>query len=191
MSTPMSSHTDAVAEVPDGTAPRHADDARAERSWWHGRSGLVLPLIMTAFSSYLLHGILTMAVPEGTDFPGPRFYPGILMVAGYVLAALMVLHYLRSPEPVEETGGRTYRTYTDWSALVWAVGGFLVFALTLEFLGWILAAALLFWCVARGVGSRRHLFDISLALTLSSVIYLAFDVGLGLNLPSGLLGSGF
>ncbi|GAB2609967.1 tripartite tricarboxylate transporter TctB family protein [Kocuria arenosa] len=191
MSTPMSSHTGTDEKIHDGAPPHHEPASRAERSWWHGRSGLVLPLIMAAFSSYLLHGILVMEVPEGTDFPGPRFYPGILMVAGYVLAALMVLHYLRSPEPVEETTGRTYRTYTDWSALVWAVGGFLLFALTLEFLGWILAAALLFWCVARGVGSQRHLFDISLALTLSSAIYLAFDVGLGLNLPSGILGGGF
>ncbi len=159
--------------------------------FWRGRSGLVLPLIMAAFSTYLLHGILTMEVPEGTDFPGPRFFPGLLMVAGYVLAALLVLHYLRSPEPAEELSDRTYRTFTDWSALAWAVGGFMLFALLLEHLGWILAAALLFWCVARGVGSKRHLFDISLALTLSSVIYLAFDVGLGLNLPSGILGGGF
>jgi putative tricarboxylic transport membrane protein len=157
----------------------------------HGRSGLVLALIMAAFSTYLLHGILTMEVPEGTDFPGPRFFPGLLMVAGYVLAALLAVHYLRSPEPVKETGESEHRAFSDWSALAWAVGGFLLFALTLELLGWILAAALLFWCVARGVGSKRHLFDISLALVLSSAIYVAFDAGLGLNLPSGILGGGF
>ena len=76
---------------------------------------------------------------------------------------------------------------------VWAVVvfGFLAFALTLEVLGWILAAALLFWAVARGFGSRRPLFDISLALLVSSAIYLAFTVGLGLTLPSGILGGGF
>jgi putative tricarboxylic transport membrane protein len=181
-----------VAGVDHDAAPgRRAGSPRAKTSWWHGRSGLVLPLIMTAFSTYLLHGILTMEVPEGTDFPGPRFFPGILMVAGYLLAALLLLHYLRSPEPAEELSDRTHRTYTDWSAVAWAVGGFLLFALTLEFLGWILAAALLFWCVARGVGSKRHLFDISLALVLSSAIYLTFGVGLGLNLPSGILGGGF
>jgi putative tricarboxylic transport membrane protein len=75
--------------------------------------------------------------------------------------------------------------------VIWSVAGFLVFALTIEVLGWILAAALLFWAVARGIGSRRPLFDISLALVLSSAIYLAFSVGLGLNLPSGILGGGF
>ena len=72
--------------------------------------------------------------------------------------------------------------------MAWTIGGFLLFTITLEFLGWILAGALLFWFVARGMGSRRTLFDVSLALVVSSAIYLAFDVGLGLNLPSGLLG---
>ncbi|GMA37981.1 tripartite tricarboxylate transporter TctB family protein [Mobilicoccus caccae] len=72
--------------------------------------------------------------------------------------------------------------------MAWCIGGFALFAATLELLGWILAAALLFWFVARGIGSRRPLFDISAALLLSSVIYLTFSVGLGLRLPSGVLG---
>ncbi|MEX5260008.1 tripartite tricarboxylate transporter TctB family protein [Kocuria sp. CPCC 205263] len=189
MSTPTSSHT--------GAAGEHLTDTRARpqpgtaTSWWSGRSGLVVPAVMAAFSTYLLIGILTMEVPEGTDFPGPTFYPLILVVAGYVLAVLLTLHYLRTPEHPEELSARTWRTYSDWSAVIWTMGGFLAFALTLEVLGWILAAALLFWAVARGFGSRRALFDISLALGLSSAIYLAFTVGLGLNLPSGILGGGF
>lgn len=160
-----------------------------ERSFWHGRSGFVLAALLAAFSTYLLLGIVSLEVPEGTDFPGPRFVPGLIAAAGYVLSALLVLQYLRSPEPTEpEHDGRVYQTHSDWSAVAWTVGGFALFSLLLPRLGWILAAALLFWCVARGLGSRRTVFDISLALVVSSVIYLAFDVGLGLNLPSGLLG---
>ena len=41
------------------------------------------------------------------------------------------------------------------------------------------------------MGSRRPLFDLTLALTFSSLVYLAFAVLLGLNLPSGLLGGEF
>ena len=89
---------------------------------------------------------------------------------------------------MEETGDQQWRTFTDWQAVAWCIGGFLAFALTIELLGWILAAALLFWCVARGIGSRRPLFDASLALVVSSVIYLLFAMGLGLNLPAGVLG---
>lgn len=160
----------------------------ADHGFWRGRSGLVLAGLMAAFSTYLLYGVLTMEVPEGTDFPGPAFFPTILLVIGYVLAVLLVLHYLRNPEVQEETASRQWRTFTDWTAVVWCVSGFLVFSLTIELLGWILSAALLFWSVARGVGSRRPLFDASLGLLLSSIIYLAFARGLGLSLPAGFLG---
>lgn len=158
-------------------------------SFWRGRSGLLLAALMAAFSTYLTVGLLQLQIPDDTDFPGPRFFPGLLAAAGYVLAALLAVHYLRTPEPPEaEPGGQRYRSYSDWSSVAWTVGGFVLFALTLEVLGWLLAAALLFWFVARGMGSRRPLFDLGLALVVSSAIYLAFDVGLGLNLPSGLLG---
>src|SRR5699024_266000 len=100
------------------------------------------------------------------------------------------LGILRRPEAVAETSGRSYRTYSDFTALAWVVGGFLAFALLLNPLGWILAAALLFWTAAHGFGSRRPVFDILISLFMSSLVYLIFATGLGLNLPSGLLGGG-
>jgi putative tricarboxylic transport membrane protein len=190
----------------------HTADATGSTAhgWWHGRSGLLLALIMAAFSTYLLVGINTMVVPDGADPPGPAFFPTLIMLAGYALAALLAVSYIRTPEPAEpatfteddaaspderraaEAAARVpYRTFSDWYAVGWSAGGFLAFALLLEPLGWILAAALLFWCVAHGIGSRRTLFDVSLGLVLSSFVYLAFDVGLGLSLPSGLLGGVF
>ena len=53
--------------------------------------------------------------------------------------------------------------------------------------GWIIAAAVLFWGVAYALGSRRPVFDISVALVMSSVIQLTFGALLGLNLPAGFL----
>jgi putative tricarboxylic transport membrane protein len=156
--------------------------------FWQGRSGLVMAALMAAVSTYLLFGVLTMTVPEGADFPGPRFVPIILLVIGYLLAALLALHYLRHPQVPQDVPGASWRSYTDWRAVAWCVGGFAVFVLTIELLGWILSAAVLFWSVARGIGSRRPLFDASLALLVSSLIYLAFAEALGLNLPAGFLG---
>lgn len=166
-------------------------DSRRRHGWLTGRSGLVIPLILAAVATWLVWGNLTMQLPKKADFPGPTFVPWILAVAGYVLAALLVVDVIRHPVVPEETSGRTYATHSDWSAVAWCVGGFVLFALTLELLGWILAAALLFWCVARGIGSKRPLFDVSLALVMSSVVYLAFSVGLGLTLPSGVIGGGW
>lgn len=176
----------------------------------HGRSGLVVPLILAVFSTYLLIGVLTMEVPEGTDPPGPTFFPTIVLAAGYVIAVLLALRILKTPEPAEpatfgehddvsdeerraaeEAAAVQYPAFTDWRCVAWAVGGFLAFAALLQFAGWILAAALLFWCVARAMDSRTPLRDVVVALTVSSIVYLAFGVALGLNLPSGLIGGGF
>jgi putative tricarboxylic transport membrane protein len=63
-----------------------------------------------------------------------------------------------------------------------------VFSLTLDLLGWVIAAALLFWCVARGFGSTKPLASLVVGFTLSSLAYIAFDMALGMSLPSGILG---
>ncbi|HHX47312.1 MAG TPA: tripartite tricarboxylate transporter TctB family protein, partial [Brevibacterium sp.] len=70
-------------------------------TWWQGRSGLIVPLIMGAFSTYLLVGILTMEVPADADKPGPQFFPTIIMLVGYALTILLVIAYIRNPEPVD------------------------------------------------------------------------------------------
>lgn len=176
--------------------------------FWHGRSGLVVALVLAGISTYLLAGILTMNVPDGAASPGPRFFPGIVTAAGYILSVLLAVDTLRHPSAPEaptyeydddaealaraqERAAVSYRTYSDWKSLAIAFAGFLAFALLIEPLGWILAAAILFWAVAQAVGSRRPLFDISVALVLSSLIQLAFGAGLGLNLPAGILGGIF
>lgn len=193
--------TAATDPAPARTAPEPA------AGFGHGRSGLVVPLILAAFSTYLLVGVLTMEVPDGTDPPGPAFFPTIVLAAGYAIAVLLALRILKTPEPAtfgehddvsdeerraaEEAAAVQYPTFTDWRCVAWAVGGFLAFAALLQSAGWILAAALLFWCVARAMDSRTPLRDLAVALTVSSIVYLAFGVALGLNLPSGLLGGGF
>lgn len=79
------------------------------------------------------------------------------------------------------------KTYSDFKTLGMVVGAVAAFILTLPVLGWILSAAGLFWIVCRALGSRRPLFDLSISILFSSVIQLAFNAALGLNLPAGFL----
>lgn len=81
----------------------------------------------------------------------------------------------------------TWKTYSDWKTVGMVVAGVAGFALLLPYVGWILSAAALFWVVARALGSKRALFDISISILFASIIQLAFNAGLGLNLPSGFL----
>ena len=67
--------------------------------------------------------------------------------------------------------GRRTRTGGPWascSARWWPS------SLLLDPVGWIIAAAVLFWGVAYALGSRRPVFDIGVRLVMSSVIQLIF-----------------
>lgn len=157
-----------------------------------GRAGLVLAGLMALLGVYLTVGVVTMDVPEGSESPGPTFFPTLLAVACFVLAVALVVQLVRHPEPptadeaLDEYGGQ-HRTFSDFRALGITVVGFLAFALLLEPLGWILSAALLFWSIAFAMGSRRGLVDVAVALTLSCAVQVAFSAGLGLSLPGGPL----
>lgn len=187
--------------------PTESSTASSSRSWGYGRSGLVMAGVMAAFSTYLMVGVALIEVPEGTDPPGPQFFPLLIAIAGYVVAVLLAVSYLRRREPAlpvlfdenddvseetrreaEEAARVPYKAYSDWRSVAWAVGGFVIFGALLEFAGWLIAAAMLFWCVARAMGSTRPLVDLTAAMGVSSLVYLAFDVALGLNLPSGIVG---
>ena len=92
---------------------------------------------------------------------------------------------------VGQAAGPLTLFHSDFGALAWCFLGFLAFAVLLPWLGWILAGALLFWCVTRAFGAPHPVFDILVALFVSSLAYLGFAVALGLTLPSGILGGGF
>lgn len=85
----------------------------------------------------------------------------------------------RSPWPTS--------AFSDWRAFLTVLAALIAFTVLLRPLGWILAAAVLFWGVAYALGSRRPIFDISVALVLSSVIQLIFGTVLGIGLPAGFV----
>lgn len=168
-----------------GTDSGKPDAPRAAR-FGTGRSGLIIPGLLVALGLYLLSGIITMEVPEGAKSPGPKFFPILITIAIFALAALMTVQLLRHPEPVPADNVQ-YRAYSDWKTVAKVALGFLVFALLLVPIGWLICAAFLFWIVAHALGSKRPLGDIGVALVFSSCIQLAFGAALGLNLPAGIL----
>lgn len=193
-----SPHTPGDASLPQaslGGAERLTEELNPSRELL---KSLVMPVILIAFATYLLVGIGTMNVPEGSDFPGPRFFPGLVVAVIYLLSLMLVIASLREhrarltgrhsqPEAAEDDENLPM----DWHSFAWVVGGFLGFALLLDVLGWVIGAGLLFWCVAWGFGSRHALKNLVIGLSVSSIAYIGFDMALGLTLPSGVLGWGF
>lgn len=190
------------AAVP-GTTPEPVNPTPARPSFWHGRGALVIAALVFALAVYLTVGLFTMDVPESAQPPGPKFYPTILAIGAYLLAVLLAVDTLRRPEPDEpvidphldeETAQATAAAAEaprDPKAVGIAVAAFLAFSLVLEPLGWILSAALLFWVISWALGAKRPLLGLGVGLILSSAVQVAFSMGLGLTLPSGLLGGIF
>jgi putative tricarboxylic transport membrane protein len=152
----------------------------------------------------LVVGTVTMRVPDTATSPGPQVFPAIVAALVLIVAVLLAIDVLRKPEaatveiarpaapgdvddldldgePVER------RPTSNHRALLGALGTVVVFIAALTPLGWLLAGAVLFWGIARSLGSQRPVFDIFLALAISSIVQLAFSAGLGLNLPPGIL----
>ncbi|MBN9755296.1 tripartite tricarboxylate transporter TctB family protein [Pseudonocardia sp. Ae707_Ps2] len=150
-----------------------------------------------------------MRVPSTASFPGPQVFPAVVAGVCLVLAALLALDVLRRPEPAavarptpaDDLDASTpaiaphpehdTRPRANRRALAEAIGAVVVFIAALQPVGWLLSGALLFWGVARALGSRRPVFDVFLALSFSSAVQLGFSAGLGLNLPPGLLAGAF
>ena len=79
------------------------------------------------------------------------------------------------------------KAFSDWRALGIVLASLVACIALLVPAGWIIAAAVLFWGVSYALGSRRPVFDLSVALVMSSLIQLIFGALLGLNLPAGFL----
>ncbi|SFA41683.1 putative tricarboxylic transport membrane protein [Rhodococcoides kroppenstedtii] len=177
----------------DVTTPGHErfDEHPRAGGFRRGRSGLVVAGLVLALAIYLTHGILTMEVPGSAATPGPAFFPVILTVCAYLLAILLAVQVLRtpdSPDPdiVQPRGGR-HRTQSDWRALGITLAAFLLFTAMLVPVGWVISAAVLFWGVAYAMGSPRPTMDLGIALVFSCGVQAFFSAGLGLNLPAGIL----
>jgi putative tricarboxylic transport membrane protein len=202
----------------DSPPTRRAENPHPH-SFWTGRSEFAVVALLYAIAVFLTVGTVTMKV-MGSSVPGPQFFPVIVCILLYGSATALAINIIRHPkvadtaahpghgdfspdmlrylgdlsdnsDPLPRPAAQTWSTHSDWKTVGQVVGALVGFVLLLEILGWILCAAALFWVVARALGSTRPLFDIGLALLMSSFIQLAFNAGLGLPLPSGFVGGLF
>lgn len=174
---------------------------------------LPLAVLVLAVTAYLVHGVVTMDVPATATTPGPRFFPVLVAVVSGVVGVALLVHHLvlrrrREPAPTAPVAPSDTAAASDtadaatagnppagadddrinWPAVLAVGGSFLLFTLILEPVGWLLSAAVLFYGVLIGLGSRRWLVDAGIALVFSAVVQLAFSAGLKLLLPAGILG---
>ena len=124
---------------------------------------------------------------NAVGFVGPEVFA--YMVGGllFALSGLQILAVLRgdrgTPEGVE--GGVAVGD-AKWKSFGLLVAGLLAYTALLEILGFPIMGAVLFFMVAWALGAKPRLRLGAIALVVSALIFVSFNEGLQLQLPSGL-----
>ncbi|MFG2173911.1 tripartite tricarboxylate transporter TctB family protein [Streptomyces niveus] len=125
---------------------------------------------------------------SSTDPVGPRTVPVLLGVLLLVIALVYTVDVARGGRAEPEAGEDVDLTNpVDWRTVLLLIGAFVVNAVLIEPLGWVISGALLFWGTAFALGNRHYLRNLAIALALSLATFYTFAIGLGVNLPAGVL----
>ncbi|BDP41261.1 membrane protein [Deinococcus aetherius] len=157
-----------------------------------GRRGVSVPDLLVALGVTVLGVLLligTLQIPFGINaVVGPRVFPLIVSVGMTVLGALLTVNALRGEraEPAAEEDTDPNAPVNLGAAGI-ILGGFLLGAVLLPSLGFVLGTALMYFAVAYAFGERRWGLMVVVALVVALVTYEVFTRGLGLTLPPGVL----
>lgn len=138
-------------------------------------------VVLVVLSVTFLINVFGIRSKDGLDPAGPRFFPFIVCTAWVLLSLAYLVESLRQP-PAETGSDRSWRE----PGLV--AGLLVLYAFLVVPLGYLIATALLFFAVARVLGSRSVVRDTIVSLALVIVVYLAFTQFLDISLPKGVLG---
>ena len=148
---------------------------------------LAVALGITLAGAALLLG--SLKIPFGINaVVGPRVFPLIVSLGTVVFGALLTVSALRGEraEPAAEEDTDPDAPVNLLAPLIILVG-FLLGALALPSLGFVIGTAIMYFSVAYAFGERRLPLILGVSLAVALITYVLFTRGLGLTLPPGLL----
>jgi putative tricarboxylic transport membrane protein len=154
-----------------------------------GRSELGVALFLLALGVLVLVDAAGIPQTAGQTGPiGPKAVPYVLGAALVVLSVLLAIDVLRGGRGEQETGEDIDLSHgTDWRTVLILIGAFLANVVLIERVGWPVSGAILFFGVAFALGSRHFIRDPLIAIALSIGTWYLFALGLGIELPVGVL----
>jgi putative tricarboxylic transport membrane protein len=150
---------------------------------------VILSLGVTALGVAAAAVALSLPNAGGYSRIGPNVVPvvvsfGLIALGGALLYECFTGGWrARTPDDAAERGEHPFLPGAFW----WVSAGLFAQMLLIHRAGFVLAAAVLFGCVARGFGSRRWLRDVAIGLLLGLGVFLFFVRFLNVNLPAGWL----
>ena len=174
---PESGHATVETE---GTVGRSGSTDRAQ---YGVCAGLVL------LGAYLLFDASRIGhVASSNDPVGPKPMPILLGVLLIIVAVFYAVDITRGGHgDAEEGEDIDLSTGVDWRTIGMLIAAFAVNAVLIDPLGWVISGALLFWGSAFALGNRHHIRGLVFGAALSLTTFYAFAIGLGVNLPAGIL----
>jgi putative tricarboxylic transport membrane protein len=154
-----------------------------------GRSELLVAAGLAVLAAVVLVDATTLdggASQRGAIGPGTvPFGVGALLA---VCAVALAIDVLRGGHGEAEAGEDVdIDQPSDWRTLSILVGAFLANVVLIEPAGWVISSSILFWGTAYALGSRHYVRDLAIAVALALATFYGFAIGLGLNLPAGIL----
>lgn len=154
-----------------------------------GRVELALSLGVLALGIFA--SVVAFRLPEAGGYAriGPNFMPKIVSAGLIVLGVWLLAEVAtggwrdRVPDDPAERGEHAFHA----GAFLWVSAGLFAQMALIGTAGFVLAAMVLFGCVARGFGSTRLPRDLALGLALGLAVFLFFVKFLNVSLPAGWL----
>lgn len=147
---------------------------------------LLVAIGLATLGIFVIAGSQDISAGGGYSQVGPRAFPYLIGAGLLILGAILCWQAVSGGwrnVPADDNHDEP-----DWVAFAILSTGVLLHMASIGWAGFVLASTFLFSLIARGFGSRRLFRDIVVGLLLSTAAFFIFTRGLGLNLPSGLLG---
>jgi putative tricarboxylic transport membrane protein len=163
------------------------EDARPPRGKDRAQYGVCAFLALLG-TAVIVDGLGIPHITSSTDPVGPRAVPVLLGALLLLVAVLYAVDVARGGHGEPEAGEDVDLSQAvDWRTVLLLICAFVANAVLIERLGWVISGALLFWGTAFALGNRHHVRNLLIAVALSLTTFYAFAIGLGVNLPAGVL----
>ena len=127
-------------------------------------------------------------VASSNDSLGPKVIQTINGILLLIVSVLYAIDIRRGGVGAADEGEDIDLTSkADWKTVGLLVVVFGVSAALMETLGWVIAGTLLFAGCAFALGNRHYVRGVLAGLAISLLTFYVFAIGLGVNLPAGVL----
>ena len=163
-----------------------AEELQVEDDRTTALATLVLGVILVVVAIATITQASTLS--NGGNAVGPATAPWVIGALLLVVGVLMSWHGRRELNDATQATPWHQTGLQDWKRLGILIAALVVFAIVNPFLGYVVSATLLFGVTAIVLGAPHRAKAFAYGFIVAGVIYLLFDVVIGISLPAAVWG---